>query len=154
MDGYLIKPIRPAMLLEAIERLQSAPQAGPAPAQKRLILDRADLLERVDRDMQLLGEVLAIFSRECGPLMARVREAIESGNASGFARDVHTLRGMLRNLSAVAAQEAAGKLEELDLTTAEREDAGAICAGLEREVQALVVELEALRGKVPMSEAM
>lgn len=153
MDGYLIKPIRPAMLLEAIERLQLAPQPVPLVPERRLILDRAELLERVDGNVQLLGEVLVMFSQQCRPLMARVREAIESGNASGFACDVHTLRGMLRSLSAVAAQEAAGKLEDLDLRTDERERAGTIFAALEKEVQALTVELGTLGQEAPMSEA-
>jgi hypothetical protein len=47
---------------------------------------------------------------------------------------------MFRNLSAVAAQEAAGKLEALDLKS-EREKAVATYVLLEREVQALVAEL-------------
>jgi CheY-like chemotaxis protein/HPt (histidine-containing phosphotransfer) domain-containing protein len=141
MDGYLIKPIRPAMLLEAIGRLPSSHvQAEPAPAEKKLILDRAELLDRVDGDIHLLGEITGMFLRECGPRMASVREAMENGNADRFAYDVHTLCGMFRNLSAVAAQEAAGKLEALDLKS-EREKAVATYVLLEREVQALVAEL-------------
>ena len=141
MDGYLIKPIRPAMLLEAIGRLPSSHvQAEPAPAEKKLILDRAELLDRVDGDIHLLGEITGMFLRECGPRMASVREAMENGNADRFAYDVHTLCGMFRNLSAVAAQEAAGKLEALDLKS-EREKAVATYVLLEGEVQALVAEL-------------
>jgi len=137
----LIKPIRPAMLLEAIGRLPSSHvQAEPAPAEKKLILDRAELLDRVDGDIHLLGEITGMFLRECGPRMASVREAMENGNADRFAYDVHTLCGMFRNLSAVAAQEAAGKLEALDLKS-EREKAVATYVLLEREVQALVAEL-------------
>ena len=106
-------------------------------------IDWAVLLDRVNGDMQLLGEISGMFLRECGPLMASVREAMEYGDADRFACDVHTLRGMLRNLSAVAAQEAAGKLEEQDLTNG-RDKAAAIYALLQQEVVALVAELGSL----------
>src|SRR5438093_7526950 len=116
MDGYLIKPIQPTMLLEAIERLHLACSERSKLAQaKKIVLDRATLLDRVDGDMQLLGEITKLFLQECEPLMASAREAMKTGNAGRFAYDIHTLRGMFRNLSAAAAQAAAGKLEELDL---------------------------------------
>src|SRR2546427_898764 len=116
MDGYLIKPIQPTMLLEAIERLHLACSERSKLAQaKKIVLDRATLLDRVDGDMQLLGEITKLFLQECEPLMASAREAMKTGNAGRFAYDIHTLRGMFRNLSAAAAQEAAGKLGGLDL---------------------------------------
>ena len=154
MDGYLIKPIRPAMLLQAIEGLQLAcrGESGPAPAET-VILDRAELLDRVDGDIKLLAEITGMFLQECGPLMASVREAMENGNADRFAYEVHTLRGMFRNLSAVAAQEAAGKLEGLDLKS-ERGKAGTIYALLEEEVQALTAELGSLKNETRASSEM
>src|SRR6266581_382427 len=114
MDGYLIKPIQPAMLLEAIERLHLASSGRTKPAQaKKFVLDRATLLDRVDGDIQLLGEITKLFLQECEPLMASAREAMKTGNAGRFAYDIHTLRGMFRNLSATAAQEAAVLKAEL-----------------------------------------
>jgi CheY-like chemotaxis protein/HPt (histidine-containing phosphotransfer) domain-containing protein len=151
MDGYLIKPIQPATLLEAIERLHIVGSARSKSARaKRSVLDRASLLDRVDGDMQLLGEITKLFLRECGPLMASVSEAMKSGNASGFAYSVHTLRGMFRNLSAVAAQEAAGILEELDLVK-DREKVQAGIALLEQEAQALKAELGGMIDKTVVS---
>jgi len=151
MDGYLIKPIQPAMLLEAVERLQSV-SAGRSQSGRadKVVLDRAALLDRVDGDMQLLGEVTGLFLQSCGELMASAREAMASGNTGGFAHDMHTLRGMLRSLSADAAQEAAGKLEELDLKK-EREKADATYALLEQEVQALKAELSGLTDETAVS---
>jgi HPt (histidine-containing phosphotransfer) domain-containing protein len=61
-------------------------------------------------------------------------------DASQFTHDVHTLRGMLGNLSAIAAQELAGELEELSLQD-EHEKAEATFALLERELHALKAEL-------------
>jgi HPt (histidine-containing phosphotransfer) domain-containing protein len=155
MDGYLIKPIQPAMLLEAIERLHlvCSGRSKSAPA-KKIVLDRAALLDRVDGDMQLLGEITKLFLQECDPLMASAREAMDSGDAGRFAYDVHTLCGMFRNLSAVAAQEVAGNLEKLDLKN-ERQKAGAIYTLLEKEVKALMAELGSLSDETPApSEAM
>jgi CheY-like chemotaxis protein/HPt (histidine-containing phosphotransfer) domain-containing protein len=153
MDGYLIKPIQPATLLEAIERLHivSRGQSKSARARKS-VLDRAALLDRVDGDMQLLGEIAKLFMQECGPLMASAREAMNNGNASRFAYDVHTLRGMFRNLSAIAAQEAAGKLEELDLVK-DREKVEAAIALLEQEAQAFKAELGGMIDKTVVSSA-
>jgi CheY-like chemotaxis protein/HPt (histidine-containing phosphotransfer) domain-containing protein len=152
MDGYLIKPIQPATLLEAIERLHSVGRGRSNPAQtKRIVLDRAALLDRVDGDVQLLGEITKLFLQECEPLMASAREAMKTGNAGSFAYDVHTLRGMFRSLSATAAQETAGILEELSLKN-DREKAEATYALLEQDVQALKAELT--DSSVVPSEAM
>jgi HPt (histidine-containing phosphotransfer) domain-containing protein len=143
MDGYLIKPIRPATLLEAIERLQLRSREQPSPGRSpRVIIDRTELLDRVNGDPRLLGEITGMFQRECGSLMASVHEAMERRDASRFACDVHTLRGMFRSLSAVAAQEAAASLEDLDFESPEKLRAS--YALLEQEAQALASELLAL----------
>jgi two-component system sensor histidine kinase/response regulator len=154
MDGYLIKPIQPATLLEAIERLHLARSGRSKSAQaEKIVLDRATLLDRVDGDMQLLGEITKLFLQECEPLMASAREAMKTGNAGRFAYDIHTLRGMFRNLSATAAQEAAGKLEELDLVK-NLEKVQAAYALLEREAQALKAELGGMIDKTVASSGM
>jgi two-component system, sensor histidine kinase and response regulator len=141
MDGYLIKPIQPATLLETIERLHFASGDRPDSARAdKIVLDRETLLDRVEGDMQLLGEITKLFLQECDPLMASAREAMKTGNAGRFAYDIHTLRGMFRNLSATAAQEAAGKLEGLDLAK-NLEKVQAAYALLEKEAQALKAEL-------------
>jgi len=150
MDGYLIKPIQPATLLEAIERLHLASGRSKRVQAEKIVLDRRTLLDRVDGDMQLLGEITKLFLQECEPLMASAREAMKTGNAGRFAYDIHTLRGMFRNLSATAAQEAAGKLEELDLVK-NLEKVQAAYALLEQEAQALKAELGGMIDKAVAS---
>jgi len=151
MDGYLIKPIQPTTLLEAIERLHLACSGRSNSAHaERIVLDRATLLDRVDGDMQLLCEITRLFLQECEPLMASAREAMKTGNAGRFAYDIHTLRGMFRNLSATAAQEAAGKLEELDLVN-NPEKVQAAYALLEQEAQVLKAELGGMIDKTAVS---
>jgi len=150
MDGYLIKPIQPATLLEAIERLHLAGGRSKRAQAEKIVLDRTTLLERVDGDMQLLGEITNLFLQQCEPLMASAREAMKTGNAGRFAYDIHTLRGMFRSLSATAAQEAAGKLEELDLVK-NLEKVQAAYALLEQEAQALKAELGGMIDKTVAS---
>ena len=150
MDGYLIKPIQPATLLEAIERLHLAGGRSKRAQAEKIVLDRTTLLERVDGDMQLLGEITNLFLQQCEPLMASAREAMKTGNAGRFAYDIHTLRGMFRSLSATAAQEAAGKLEELDLVK-NLEKVQAAYALLEQEAQALKAELGGMIDKTIVS---
>ncbi len=150
MDGYLIKPIQPATLLEAIERLHLAGGRSKRAQVEKIVLDRTTLLERVDGDMQLLGEITNLFLQQCEPLMASAREAMKTGNAGRFAYDIHTLRGMFRSLSATAAQEAAGKLEELDLVK-NLEKVQAAYALLEQEAQALKAELGGMIDKTVVS---
>jgi HPt (histidine-containing phosphotransfer) domain-containing protein len=75
--------------------------------------------------------------------MARARDALASGDAERFAREIHTLLGMLRSLSGVKATEEARKLECLDLAK-DGEETRAIYASLEREVGALASELAAM----------
>jgi two-component system, sensor histidine kinase and response regulator len=143
MDGYLIKPIRPATLLEAIQRLQvvsparpaQAPETGGAPA-----LDREALLERVNGDHELLSEVTAMLLRDAPKLIAEVREAIERRDRDAFGYAAHTLRGMLRNFSAGAAEEAAARLQALDAGR-DGARAEAACQALEREIERLSVDL-------------
>jgi DNA-binding response OmpR family regulator len=154
MDGYLIKPIQPATLLEAIEQLHLASGGRSVSARvDKIVLDRETLLDRVDGDMQLLGEITKLFLRECDPLMASAREAMKTGNAGRFAYDIHTLRGMFRNLSASAAQEAAGRLEGLDLEK-NREKVQAAYALLEQEAQALKAELGGMIDNTVVSSGM
>jgi CheY-like chemotaxis protein/HPt (histidine-containing phosphotransfer) domain-containing protein len=143
LDGYLIKPIQPAMLLDAVERVQLVSAERSNSAEAKVTLDRDALMDRVGGDLQLLDEITGMFLQNCGKLIASAREAMAGRDASQFTHDVHTLRGMLGNLSAIAAQELAGELEELSLLD-EHEKAEATFALLEREVYALKAELSRL----------
>src|SRR5258708_16023858 len=78
-DGYLIKPIQPATLLEAIERLHLV-CGGRSKSTRKIVLDRAALVDRVDGDVQLLGGITKLFLQECVPLMASAPAAMKTGN--------------------------------------------------------------------------
>ena len=143
MDGYLIKPIQPAMLLESIDRL-CAPAEGVQPAAaRRVVIDEATLMDRVSGDMDLLQEITGLFRRDSVKLLGELRDAIANRDASRYAYVVHTLKGMFRNLSADAAQQVVERMQELRLD----QDGDRIDAArrlLEQEVEALESELIAL----------
>ena len=116
MDGYVTKPIRQQELWQEIE------QCVPLPAETKgngisvgapdSTLDRATLLARVGGNAKLLTEILHLFRGECPRLMGELREAVSRRNAEGIRRTAHTLKGMLGNLSAQDAYEAAARMEK------------------------------------------
>jgi signal transduction histidine kinase/HPt (histidine-containing phosphotransfer) domain-containing protein len=147
MDGYLTKPIRPAMLLDAIARLSIAPREPRAPRRSgKATLDRASLLDQVGGHPELLGEIIELFDRDCPRLLASTRDAIARRDAGEFAYGVHTLRGMFRSLAADAAHDLAARLESLDLEK-EQDRAQSIHALLEQEARTLGTELTSLAGE-------
>ena len=132
MDGYLVKPIRPAALLDAVERLGLEPEqaGGLGDAESA---GGAALLEQVGGDPRLLGEIAELFARESARHLIGLRAAIESDDPEEFGRAVHTLRGMLRSVRATAAEQLAASLQSLDLQQ-QQEQARATCELLEQAV--------------------
>ena len=136
MDGYVSKPIRPETLFSELARLvsDSAPlKAQPAAVPKAAgtkatdanpagVLDRSGLLERVDGDMDLLGDLIGIFKEDSVRQLAAIHDAIENNQAELVKLAAHTLKGTCGNLGAPEAAAVASELEHLaaagDLTHA------------------------------------
>ena len=137
MDAYLVKPIRPAALLEAVEQLKVRPEpAAPAAHAGPAEPDRATLLDEVGGDAQLLEEICELFARESASQMAAVRAAIEGADPAALTRAAHTLRSMLRSVHASAADRLAAALESLD-PRAQRQEASAVAERLAQAVDGL-----------------
>jgi len=93
MDGYLIKPIQPATLLEAIERLHLARSGRSKSTQaEKIVLDRATLLDRVDATCSCSARLPNCSCRNASRSW-RAPRGDENRNAGRFAYDIHTLRG-------------------------------------------------------------
>jgi two-component system sensor histidine kinase/response regulator len=148
MDGYLMKPIQPATLIAAIERVQlpSSPRLQEGQPEK-VVLNRPELLDRVGGDQELLAEVTEMFLKHTEELMRNVRAAIESRDAESLAYSAHTLKGMLANLAARAAQDVAHKLQQLD-PQKEPVKAEAAYTLLEQEIKAVKSELAILNSEM------
>jgi signal transduction histidine kinase len=162
MDGYLVKPFRPASLLEAIERFctvppgcrapsmqawEDAPEPEPQSDQEPAVLDQLALMQTVDGDMEFLGDLTRLFMRDCPALMTTARDAIASQDASALGVALHTLRGMFLNLAAASAREVVSMLQEIDLKT-EPAKAEEVYAMLEGEVRLLRTRLLSISGQL------
>ena len=168
MDAYLVKPIDPDSLWELLDQFrpsrdsregQTAELNAGAMAMNGSetmesndateILNMPALLDRVDGDLELLGELVEIFLDEYPPLVSQLRAAVEDGDAETLARSAHTLKGMVGNLEVHSAFEAARRLEEMGRTQTLHEAADALGA-LEDAIATLTPTLDDIRkGKAP-----
>ncbi len=146
MDGYVPKPIEVNALWEALEGITPAspPTRDRAAASmiSETVLNRAEIWKRVDGDLQLLTELVDLFTEESPRSLAAVNYAISHNDADGLGRATHDLRGAVSIFSAAEVRESALMLEALsrehDLTGAE-----AIYVDLERSVHELQESLVA-----------
>jgi HPt (histidine-containing phosphotransfer) domain-containing protein len=70
-------------------------------------------MSRVDRDPQLLRDLVDLFLEECPHLVDEIKAALDRKDAKGVERGAHSLKGSTSNLAAKMASEAALKLERL-----------------------------------------
>jgi CheY-like chemotaxis protein len=107
------------------------------------VLDRVELLSRVDGNRVLLAELVRLFIEEQPGLLETLESALRDGDAKELARGAHTAKGVFANLSAPLAQQAAVEIEllarhgELALATD-------VFLRLKAQVKLLEAELRAL----------
>lgn len=152
-DDYLTKPIHTPDLLAALDRIQGAktpeapPPAAPPTPSSTNSFDLATALGRVEGDRELLEEIARIFAEECPKILAEIRGAFGASDARLLERLAHTLKGSASNLGALALPRSAAELEQMaragDLRAAEGQ-----FKIVESNLKALLVELEAISGKV------
>ncbi|HEX2919329.1 MAG TPA: response regulator, partial [Edaphobacter sp.] len=147
MDGYLSKPIRPQELDDLLdayiaEKQTSAPQVE-AESSANGPVDVNQLLEVLDDDRALLGELLEIFRADYPNHLSTARHAIESKNFLELERAGHTLKGALGNLSAKNAWALAHELE-VNAKDIDPVQAQVTLDKLANEIRLVVSALEAL----------
>jgi PAS domain S-box-containing protein len=149
MDGYIAKPIKVEDLVEAIENLGRSPElpkmAPTAKPREQEPIDTASALVRVEGDVELLNELVALFLKDLPALLTKLREAITAGDAKAIEHSAHKLKGSVGNFSAHPAFEAALKLEVLgrEGSLSEAEPA---YAELEKEIERLISAMANLSG--------
>ena len=74
--------------------------------------DPESLWRRVDHDLALLRELVAVFAEEAPRLLARIEEGIRAGLAGDVKKASHKLKGSLLQFSARPAVAAVQELEE------------------------------------------
>ncbi len=98
--------------------------------------NKAETIERLGGDEDLLRELVEIFVTESPKLLAKLRDAIGSSDADAVMRGAHSIKGELSCLGAVAAANTAQKLETMG-SSREMAQAPEVFSILEREVQAV-----------------
>ena len=76
-------------------------------------MDTASALARVDGDVELLHELVAVFLKDLPKMLTTLREAVMAGDASGIERAAHKFKGSVGSFAAQPAFEAALALEIL-----------------------------------------
>ena len=75
------------------------------------VINRGELRERLDGDMQLFIELTEIFLTDSLTILDEIENAISEKNFDKLTRSAHTLKGAVSNFSAPSAYEAALQLE-------------------------------------------
>jgi PAS domain S-box-containing protein len=145
MDAYVPKPLRSEDLFSAIDAVVGRqPEAGPAtPPVAPDKVDRVALLEGFGGRADLLKHVVEVFLEDAPATLARVKAAVDAGNAADVAAGAHSLKGSIGLFAQGPAFESARRLEQIgksgDLSQAE-----ATHAEVEGNVARLTTELRSL----------
>jgi two-component system, sensor histidine kinase and response regulator len=132
MDDYIAKPLKPAELSEVLERWTvdakdtALPPEGAGaayeadedghsihedPLDSDVLAGLRELLQ--DGEPDLLAELVEMFVSDTGPRLAALREAVESGDASGVKRTAHAVKGSAGNMGARNMSNLAADLEDI-----------------------------------------
>jgi two-component system, sensor histidine kinase and response regulator len=87
--------------------------ATSSAAGQGIIINRAELLERVGGDLELLAEVVQLFLNDCPKQLAALSEAVSQQDAVKIQRLAHAIKGQVSNLASEAATAAALRLESM-----------------------------------------
>jgi HPt (histidine-containing phosphotransfer) domain-containing protein len=108
----------------------------PAPGEPAAVIDRGQLARMTFGDRNLEREVLQLFDRQAGLLLARMRD----GEPAAVATLAHTLNGSASSIGAAAVERAAAAVEQA-MSAVERERAIDRLATAIDEVRAAIAEL-------------
>lgn len=154
MDGYVSKPIRVEelwreMAIVANRRVQPDQPNPPASAADdggrtaTCSLDRDDLLDQVNGDLQVLREIVELAQAECPRLVAEIGSALNGHNLDGAWKAAHSLKSMVGSMTARDAYSIAARVES-SAREGRMDAAAAAFEELERAMQLLQSDLNGL----------
>jgi HPt (histidine-containing phosphotransfer) domain-containing protein len=120
MDGYLTKPLRGAVLQQAIESRLTAAETAVGEAKEEAVdtgepIRLGELLERCMGKATIAKRVLEVFQKQAGEYLAKVEESAGKADAAGLAKMAHTLKGAAANVSAEGIRRCAAELERMGM---------------------------------------
>jgi len=140
MDDFQTKPIRPADLLAAVDRVLQTRSSSPY--RKRDLLDAPVLLAACGGDSTLLGEMCETLVRRVPEYLATLRDALREQDAPRLREAAHRCGGLLSEFSTVAGNHA-GSLEDL-AAAAQLDEAAPILEQLETIAQELIRQVDGI----------
>ena len=162
MDEYISKPISQERLREVVRSLGQPGLGAPAVSEPASVasaearveppsdtngrgaaFNRAELMERVESDLDPLGTLVGVFKADRPNLLGAIEEAIAAGDAEALTAAAHTIKGALSVFGAEPARAIAERLE-LSSRKGEVETARDLYAELGEAVQGMEEGLEAL----------
>ncbi len=102
--------------------------------------DAEGLLDRLDDDLELLGELFEDYLEDKEEHLGKVRKAIESADMTLLYDGAHALRGCVANFCANRAFEVATQLQDL-ASAGSSEQAKTLAGTLEKEIEQLTEDL-------------
>ena len=146
MDRYIAKPIDVDDLFAAINAVAPIrPQSEGQPKSTTSVdvFDKQDALSRCSGDMDLLVEIAALFLEERPALIESIQSACAREDRDVLSSAAHTLKGVLANLGARSAAEAANELEIIGRGPV-LDAAPAVVLALTSEIERLEIALAVL----------
>ncbi|MFG0334781.1 MAG: response regulator, partial [Maioricimonas sp. JB049] len=145
MDGYVAKPVRKSDLYAAISPF-FAPADGDAAdeddatKESNGVIDWSTTMELVDDDEEILQAVIEETLDEVPELLEKLRQSLDRNQAEEAHRLAHTIKASGRTFGAGAAQEQAGKIEQLARDN-RLDEARDILSPLHQTIAAMLEEL-------------
>jgi HPt (histidine-containing phosphotransfer) domain-containing protein len=90
-----------------------SPQAMSDVEADRAIFDAQELLEEMDGDLDFVRKLVLSFSKQHPGLLSRIKAAVDSSDSGSLREASHALKGILANLRARRAAQAASRLESI-----------------------------------------
>ena len=143
MDGYITKPVRFSDIEQTLAALPGEPVPPAKRAKAAASWNRAEALDRIGGDEELLRDLCHIFLEESPKLLQKLQVALAAGDSDGVMRAAHSIKGESSYLGAGETSQAARQLEEMGRNK-DLSGADATVAVLEREMAGLHLDLKEL----------
>ncbi len=166
MNDYLTKPLDPQELAKMLKlwlanvtaKVETSPVPTPQPAEEKdvmqtqptievskiendaIIFDKVEFMQRLLDDQELAKVIAEAFFDDMPKQMAKLKEYLAAGDASGVRRQAHTIKGASANMSAGQLRQAASEVEQC-AATGDLENAGKLLPGVEKEFERLKHEI-------------